>query len=134
MKLYTEDGQAIPAVQVLPDADPAPTGYTEVTTIESFLEYGLNTTDESIPTWTDKLSFRNQLKIMIYTKMGVVVPADADDPAKWNLLNAAEKKIACDYFVVGNEAFFLEVKNDARYWVVAAGEYRCVCKTLPMLN
>jgi len=124
MKIYIEDGQANPAVQVLPDADPAPSGYTLATTIEDFNKYGLDTTSEDCPTWTDKLCFRNQLKIMIYTKMGVVVPADVDDPAKWNLLNAAEKKIACDYFVVGNEAFFLEVNNDSRYWIIAAGNYR----------
>ena len=31
MKLYIEDGEALPAVKYLEDADPAPDGYTETT-------------------------------------------------------------------------------------------------------
>jgi hypothetical protein len=124
MKLYIEDGQNFPAVKVQQDADPAPPGYTEVTGIEDFVRYGLNTTNDDTVGWIDRLCFRDQLKTMIYAKMGVVTPADVDDPAKWNLLNANEKSIACHYFVVAAEAFFTEVNSDPRYWILQSGEYR----------
>jgi hypothetical protein len=124
MKLYVENNQSYPAVIVQQDADPAPFGFTEVTAIEDFVRYGLNTTNENTPGWLDRLCFRDKLKSMIYAKMGVVTPADVDDPAKWNLLNANEKSIACHYFVVSAEAFFTEVNSDPRYWILQSGEYR----------
>ena len=39
MKIYIEDGESLPAVQVLPDADSAPTGFTEATTITNVIRY-----------------------------------------------------------------------------------------------
>lgn len=44
MKLYVEDNEAIPSVQVLPDADPAPDGFTEKVTIADWDSYGLQGT------------------------------------------------------------------------------------------
>lgn len=124
MKIYLEDNESLPAVKVLQDSDPAPSGYTLVSDIVDFWKYGKSTTCDNEPSWTDQICFRSELKTMIYTKMGVTVPADANDPAKWALLSDAEKIIACDYFVVGNEIFFTEVKDDPRYWIISAGEYR----------
>jgi len=56
--------------------------------------------------------------------MGVAVPADADDQVKWDLLTAAEKKIAAELFLIGRESFFIEVENDVREWTFRAGEHR----------
>ena len=41
MKLYIEDNEAIPAVQVLPDADPTPNGFTEKVSIADWDKYGV---------------------------------------------------------------------------------------------
>jgi len=126
MKLYKENGEAKhPNIQVLPDADPAPSGYTEITDIVEANKYGSNAINPNTAGWRDKLCFRTKLKTMIYTKMGVAVPADVDDQAKWDLLTDEEKKIAADLFVIGKESFFLEVENDLRAWTLRAGEYRC---------
>lgn len=124
MKLYIEDGQTYPAIKVLQDADPAPTGFSEITDIVQANKYGLGVIDRCISGWCDKLSFRTKMKEMIYTKMQVAAPADVDDQAKWDLLTAAEKKIAAELFVIGKESFFLEVNNDLRHWTLKAGEYR----------
>ncbi len=40
MKIYFEDGVTHPNVQILADSDPAPSGYTEDTTIANFFAYG----------------------------------------------------------------------------------------------
>ena len=124
MKLYKEDNEAIPGYQILPDGEAAPTGFTEVTDIVEFEKYGCGTTEANLVGWTDKLCFRNKIKTLIYTKMQVAVPEDVANQAKWDLLNAAEKSIAAHYFIVGTESFLMEVVNDARYWVVQAGDYR----------
>ncbi len=41
MKLYVEDNEAIPAIQVLADSDPAPEGFTEKVTIADWDTNGL---------------------------------------------------------------------------------------------
>lgn len=40
MKIYFENGVTPPNVQILPDSDPTPTGYTEDTSIANFFDYG----------------------------------------------------------------------------------------------
>jgi hypothetical protein len=124
MKIYKEDGEAIPAIQVLPDADPAPTGYTETTDIVEVERYGRKKVDPELAGWCDRLCLRDKLKSLIYTKMGVAVPADVDDQTKWDLLTAGEKQVAADYYVIGKESFFLEVENDLRVWTMKATEFR----------
>ena len=54
----------------------------------------------------------------------VAVPADVDNQTNWDYLTSDEKAIACNYFVVGKEDFFLEVVNDLRHWTVLSGEHR----------
>jgi len=125
MKIYIEDGETYPAVQALQDGDAAPAGYSEVTDIETFYKYGKSSTNNLIEGWMDELAFRSKLKVMIYTKMQVTLPAHVDTQANWDLLNAGEKSIAAHYFIIGKESFLLEVNNDSRYWVIKAGEYRC---------
>lgn len=124
MKIYTEDNEAIPAIQVLPDVDPAPTGYTEVTDIVDAKKYGLSAIDPEIVGWSDRLCLRSKLKVLVYTKMGVAAPADVDDQTKWDLLTAGEKEVAAKYFIISKESFFLEVENDLRLWTVRAGDFR----------
>jgi hypothetical protein len=41
MKIYFENGVTSPNVQILPDADPTPSGYTENTSIANFFAYGI---------------------------------------------------------------------------------------------
>lgn len=124
MKIYKEDGENIPAVQVLQDADPAPNGYSEVTDIVEACELGTKAISISTPGWTDKLCFRDKIKTLVYTKMQIAAPEDVNDPAKWALLTAGEKSVAAHLFLVGLDAFLLEVVNDSRYWLIKAGEYR----------
>jgi len=124
MRLYKENGEIYPAVKILQDADPAPAGYTEVTDIEEVYALGQNAISISTPGWTDKLCFRSKLKTLIYTKMQIAAPADVSDPAKWALLSDAEKSIAAHLFLVAEDAFLLEVKDDSRYWLIEAGKYR----------
>jgi hypothetical protein len=124
MKLYTEDNEAIPAVVVLPDTDPAPTGYSEIVDIEGAYKHGLKAISPEIAGWADELALRSHLKTMVYTKMQVTLPVHVDTQANWDYLTAAEKRIAAHYFFVGNESFLLEVENDDRYWMQKSGEYR----------
>jgi len=126
MKLYKEDDEALyPNIKVLPDGDAAPAGYTQIDDIAQAHKFGLSALSEGAPGWGDKLAFRSKIKTMVYTKMQVAAPADADDPAKWDLLSDAEKSIAANLFLIGAEAFFLEVENDLRAWAIKAGQYRC---------
>ena len=121
MKLYKEDGESIPAIKVLPDGDPTPSGYTEITDIVEAYNYGSAAIDKNTPGWVDRLCFRTKLKAMIYTKM----QASAEPTqAEWDTLTADEKRIAADLFVIGTESYFLEVENDLRCWTVKAGDYR----------
>jgi len=124
MKLYIEDGETRPAIKVLPDTDPAPTGYSEVVDIEDAYKYGLQAISPEIVGWADELALRSHLKIMVYTKMQVTLAVHVDTQANWDYLTAAEKSIAAHYFFVGNESFLLEVENDDRYWMTKSGEYR----------
>lgn len=124
MKIYKENGETHPAIIVQDDVTAAPSGYTEITDIEGIAFYGVKAIDPQISGWSDKKCVRDKLKIAIYTKMQVAAPADVEDPAKWNNLTAAEKSVACHWFLVGKESFQLEVVNDDRYWVLEAEKYR----------
>lgn len=48
MKLYVEDNEAIPAIQVLVDSDPTPDGFTEKTTIVDWDIYGLKAISKKV--------------------------------------------------------------------------------------
>ena len=125
MKLYKEDSEALPAYQILPDADPAPSGFTIVTDIVEASIHSLKKIDSDTEGFRDKLSYREFIKGLVYTKMGVAVHADAANQAKWDLLSPDEKEIACDLFLVGVESFFLGVTNDIKVWDMKAAVYRC---------
>lgn len=124
MKLYIEDGESIPAIKVLPDVEPAPPGYSLVTDIVQSWEYGKVSLKAGVAGWSDELSLRTHLKTMIYTKMQVVAPADVGNQVNWDRLSSAEKRIAAEYFMVGEESFLAEVNDDDRYWMRKSGEYR----------
>ena len=124
MKIYIEDGQAIPAVKVLRDSEPSPPGFTEVVDIPGIAKFGEQVIDVRTPGWYDKKCVREKLKTAVYTKMQIATPADTENQANWDLLTAEEKSIAAHWFLVGRESFLLEVVNDLRYWTVEAMLYR----------
>jgi hypothetical protein len=124
MKIYIENGQAHPVVQALPDADPAPVGYTLTEDIVDAHKYGARAVATGLLGWGDRMCVRTKIKDLIYIKMGIVVNNDLRDQAKWDLLTVQEKKIACKYFIVSKDSFFAEVENDDRYWVYEASKYR----------
>ena len=124
MKIYKESTGTHPAVKIQDDATAAPAGYVEVTSIEEIERFGVQSIEISTSGWYDKKCVRAKLKTAIYTKMQIAAPADVENQAKFDLLTAAEKSIACHWFAVGKESFQLEVVNDDRYWVVKATEYR----------
>ena len=79
MKLYLEDGETIPAVQILPDVDPAPSGYTLSTSIEDWDTY-----------WSRGVSSivaRVSISALVATKT-------------FALCTAGEKAVASKWFVV----------------------------------
>lgn len=122
MKLYVKEGDT--DVKVLPDGDDPPAGYEEKTSIEDWAGYAPRAISIYTFSFRDKLTLRGILRVLIYTKMQVATPADAEDPAKWNLLNGAEKAIAAHYFLVGKEDFLLEVVDNDLYWTLEATTYR----------
>jgi len=124
MKIYKKDNEDIPAIKVQDNNEPSPSDYTEITTIDDLMSLGLGSTDISIPGWTDMICFRDKLKELVYTKMGVTSPEDIEDQNKWDLLSDLEKKASAEFFIVGRESFLLEVENDLRYWTVKSMEYR----------
>jgi hypothetical protein len=124
MKLYKESGEAYPAVKVLPNEDPAPAGFEEVTDICEFAKLGLNSVDIKMPGWTDRLAFRSELKIRVYAKMQLGAPADVESQTHWDRLTDDEKSLAAHYFLVGRESFLHEVVDDTRYWTIQAGDFR----------
>jgi len=124
MKIYKETNETLPAVVVLPDTAPTPSGFTEVVDIEEVYNYGKVAISKNLAGWGDELAFRAKLKQLIYTKMLVASPQDVNNPINWNRLSVAEKRIAATYFLIGKESFFLEVENDLRLWTIRAGAYR----------
>ena len=125
MKLIKEDSGTYPATLAIADGDAVPEGFVEITDIVDAYKKGLAALSKKVPGWGDKLCFREKIKTMVYTKMQVAQPSDVDDQTKWDLLAAAEKKIAAELFLIGKESFFLEVENDLRVWTLRAGDYRC---------
>ena len=109
MKLYVETGEALPAIQILKDADPAPGGY-DVATDDVLLwdKYGQrcikNDNDDGLPGCThfrDYKKLRSEIKARIETKTGFD-PADLGTytQVNWDKLSAAEKEVAARYFCV----------------------------------
>lgn len=128
MKIYIKNGESIPAVKVQDDVTAAPSGYTEVTDILGIAKYGAQGVNISTKGWYDKKCVRDKIKIAVYTKMGVAVPADTENQDKWDLLTAEEKSIAAHWFCVRKHSFQDEVLDDTannrRYWKIKASEYR----------
>jgi len=78
MKLYLEDNEAIPAIQVLPDADAAPVGFTQSDTIEHWDKYRGNCADYK--------AARAEIKRLY-------------NATTFAALSTAEKIIVCNYFI-----------------------------------
>ena len=101
---------------------------TEITDIVSVEAIGLKLIDQATPGWYDRKCVRDRLKGLVYSKMQVSVPADVDDPVKWDLLTDAEKDIAAHWFLVGKHDFqdevFDDTQNNRRYWKLRALNYR----------
>ena len=87
MKLYVENNEAIPAIKVLQDSDPAPSGYTEKTSIEDWYKYG----GEVLGAFFgfNYLTWRNKILNLV---VGIVNP----DYSNWIGLNADQKAIAIE--------------------------------------
>lgn len=124
MKIYIENNEAIPAVKIQDDVTAAPIGYTEVIDIVGVEKYGLQGVHCLTAGWRDRKNVRDKLKALIYTKMGIAVPADAESDVKYALLTAAEKSIALNWFILGKEAWQFALVNDDKHWAIKASEYR----------
>jgi hypothetical protein len=87
MKLYVENNESIPAIKVLQDSDPAPSGYTEKTSIEDWYKYG----NEVLGAFFgfNYLTWRTEIFNLI---IGIV----GNDYTNWNNLNNEQKSIAID--------------------------------------
>ena len=87
MKLYIEDNQPIPAIQILDDSAPTPSGYTEGTSIEDWFNYGRRSLGAffgfNFFTWRNKIQ---ELVIAIVNS----------DFSNWNGLSPEEKEIASE--------------------------------------
>jgi len=87
MKLYIEDNQNIPSIQILPDTDPTPTGYTEKTSIEDWHKYGRRSLGEFVG--HNYLTWRRKIQSLI---LAIVAP----DYSNWNGLTTVDKEIAAE--------------------------------------
>lgn len=85
MKLYVENNEAIPAIKVLQDSDPAPSGYTQKTSIEDWHQYGGEVLDAFFG--FNYLTWRTQIFNLV---IGIVGPTYTN----WNNLNQDQKNIA----------------------------------------
>jgi len=87
MKLYIEDNQPIPAIQILEDSAPIPSGYTEGTSIEDWFKFARNSLGAffgfNFFTWRNKIQ---ELVIAIVNS----------DFSNWNGLSPEEKEIASE--------------------------------------
>lgn len=124
MKIYKQNGQAIPDIKVLKDSSDAPSGFSEVTDIVEIANYGSQRISIDTSGWFDKKCIRERLKIAIYTKMQVSDPSHVNDQSKWDLLTDEEKHVAAHWFTVNKDDFLLEVNDSLRYWTIQALEYR----------
>jgi len=102
MKLYIEDNQTLPAIAILPDADPAPAGYTESNTIEDWHKYGGRVLGEF--KGHNYLTWRKQIG-------GLIVAIVQPDYSNWAGLNAAEKAIATE-MILAPYALRTTIVND----------------------
>jgi len=85
MKLYVENNETIPAIKVLQDSDPAPSGYTQKTSIEDWYNFGYEILDAFFG--FNYLTWRNEILNLI---IGIVGPTYTN----WNNLNQDQKNIA----------------------------------------
>jgi len=125
MKLYKKNGESLPAVKILPDSDPVPAGYTIVTDIVDASKFSFRLINPETIGFRDRLSYREFVKGLVYTKMTVALPEHVSDQARWDILAPEEKMIACDLFLVSEESFFLGVTGDIKVWDIKAASYRC---------
>jgi len=100
VKLYAEDNEAIPAIEVLKDTDTPPAGFSEITSIELWERYGRQAVG-AWPWFRDYKALRAELGIRVNTKAGFD-PSDPGTytPENWSKLDAAEQEIAARYFLV----------------------------------
>ena len=95
MKLYKENGEAIPAWQLLADADPAPTGFTITSDLTEWDANGFGL-------GSDYKAVRDSMKQIVFD----LGSGDAD--VGFSLLDSAQKTIACKYKIASDsvrEAF-----------------------------
>ena len=87
MKLYIEDNQTIPAIQILDDGATPPVGFSEGTSIEDWFKYGRGSLGAffgfNYLTWRMKVQ-------------GLVIAIAGSDFSTWNNLSTPEKEIASD--------------------------------------
>lgn len=98
--------------------------YQNITDIVAVEKWGLKLINSNTKGWRDKKSVRDKLKILIYTKMGVAVAADAENDTKYALLTSAEQSIALHWFILGKDSWQSALVNDDIYWSLKAAEYR----------
>mgnify|MGYP007073179287 FL=1 len=125
MKIFVRDKQTTSIHYFVEQDAYTPAGNEEeVTDIVTTENVGLKLVNLQTIGWRDRKAVRDRLKTLVYTKMGVAIPADTEDPAKWNLLTDEEKSIAVHWFLVGKADFQNEVKNDDTYWICEGQKYR----------
>lgn len=89
MKLYKENGQALPAWQILGNLAPAPTGFTESTDLSEWDKYAFNLD-------RDFKCVRDSMKDIV-TDLGA-----GDTDAGFNLLDAGDKTLCCKYKIASD--------------------------------
>jgi len=89
MKLYIENNETIPAVQILQDSDLAPSGYTLIDTIDNYVNHGPALVG-STKNFMDWMCLRDKIKELIIAITG-------PDFANWSNLSDSEKKAAAIY-------------------------------------
>jgi len=84
MKLYIEENQPIPAIQILDDSEPTPTGFREGTTIVEWNKYGSECFGEFFG--FNYLTWRKKIQSLM---IAIVNP----DFSNWNGLSLEEKEV-----------------------------------------
>ena len=102
MKLYIEDNQTLPAVQVLQDADPAPVGFTESNTIDDWYKYGSRVLDQYYG--FNYLVWRSKILSLV---VAIVDPTYVN----WDNLTVEQKEIAVK-MILAPYALRMLVVND----------------------
>lgn len=90
MKLYLEEGQSIPAFQILSDADAAPIGYTETARIEDWHTYGIHLVG-NVSGFMDWKCLQSEIE----QTADDLTSGDYD--ANWGALSTSEQELVCRY-------------------------------------